>query len=141
MNTSSFVKLIEIKNLGDARGDLVSFESNKSIPFQIKRVYSLLNTIHSRGYHAHKELKQVLVCLSGKCTVILDNGFTKESVVLDSFNKGLLIEAMTWREMHEFSKDCVLLVLASEHYNEDDYIRDYQTFIKLVSNAQNTYAV
>jgi len=104
----------------------------KAVPFEIKRVYYIYRTAEgvSRGYHAHKKLKQVAICLSGMCRMILDDGRRRDEVWLNNPTKGLLIESMTWREMHDFSEDCVLLVLASEHYDENDYIRDYQQFIK-----------
>ena len=130
------IKLIEFPALGDDRGSLVSLESNKSIPFDIKRVYYIFGTQQgvARGFHAHKQLKQVAVCVTGKCRMVLDSGETKTDIWLDSATKGILIEDMTWREMHDFSDDCVLLVLASEHYDEADYIRNYDRFIEIVKN-------
>jgi len=134
----SQVKWISFQRLGDERGDLVALEigMEKAVPFDIKRVYYIYRTAEgvSRGYHAHKNLKQVAICLSGSCRMILDNGQERENVWLNNPTKGLLIESMTWREMHDFSDDCVLLVLASEHYSEADYIRDYEEFIRLISN-------
>lgn len=129
----SLNKLIDFPTLGDKRGSLVSLESNKSIPFDIKRVYYIFGTEQgaARGFHAHKQLKQVAVCVTGKCKMVLDNGKEKSEIWLDSPTKGVLIEDMVWREMHDFSDDCVLLVLASEHYDESDYIRDYSEFIKI----------
>lgn len=131
----SQVKWIDFQRLGDDRGDLVALEigMEKAVPFDIKRVYYIYRTAAgvSRGYHAHRKLKQVAICLSGSCRMILDNGREREDVWLNMPTKGLLIESMTWREMHDFSDDCVLLVLASEHYDESDYIRDYQKFISL----------
>jgi dTDP-4-dehydrorhamnose 3,5-epimerase-like enzyme len=130
----SLVKLIEFPSLGDKRGELISLEvgPEKTVPFDIRRVYYIYHTEEGvgRGYHAHKDLKQVAICVSGKCKMIIDNGHSREEVWLDTPTKGLLIESMVWREMHEFSYDCVLLVLASEHYDESDYIRDYQEFVK-----------
>lgn len=130
----SLIKWINFPALGDERGELVSLEIGleKTVPFDIKRVYYIYRTAEgvSRGYHAHKNLKQVAICVSGKCKMILDSGHNREEVWLDTPTKGLLIESMIWREMHEFSDDCVLLVLASEHYDESDYIRDYQEFVE-----------
>lgn len=125
---------IAFQSKGDDRGSLVALESAKNIPFEIKRVYYIFDTKSGvvRGLHAHQDLSQVMVCLKGSCRVVLDNGSTKEQVVLDSPNKGLLIDSMLWREMHDFSEDCVLLVLANEHYDESDYIRDYDEFIKFI---------
>ncbi|MEY8213985.1 MAG: FdtA/QdtA family cupin domain-containing protein [Colwellia sp.] len=129
----SLIELIDFPALGDKRGELISLEigQEKIIPFNIKRVYYIYSTAEgvSRGYHAHKDLKQVAICISGKCRMILDDGKHREEVWLDSPTKGLIIESMVWREMHDFSENCVLLVLASEHYDEADYIRDYQEFI------------
>lgn len=133
----SLVKWIDFQSLGDERGSLVAVEvgMDKAVPFDIKRVYYIYHTEKkvSRGYHAHKKLKQVAICVAGKCRMVLDDGKKREEVWLDSPTKGLVIEDMTWREMHDFSDDCVLLVLASEHYDETDYIRDYAEFLK-VSN-------
>lgn len=128
----SLKKLIDFDNLGDERGGLVSIEANKSIPFAIKRVYYIFATSSDkpRGFHAHKDLKQVAICVSGSCRFILDDGEQREEVILNSPTQGLIIESMTWREMHDFSKDCVLVVLASEYYAESDYIRDYEKFKK-----------
>lgn len=130
----SLVKLIDLNPLGDERGQLSVLEAQKNIPFPIKRVYYLTNMKPdvSRGFHAHKKLEQVAVCVAGKCSMLLDNGIDKESVLLDSPNKAIRIEPMVWHEMHDFSEDCVLLVLASEHYEECDYIRDYSDFIRMV---------
>lgn len=131
------VKWIEFQRLGDERGDLVALEigMEKAVPFDIKRVYYIYRTAEgvSRGFHAHKKLKQVAICLSGSCRMVLDNGLEREDVFLSNPTKGLLIESMTWREMHDFSEDCVLLVLASEHYDEADYIRNYDIFLEQVN--------
>lgn len=131
----NFVQWVDFPALGDDRGSLVALEGNKSVPFDIKRVYYLFGTQSgvARGFHAHKALKQVAVCVTGKCKMLLDNGTEKTEVWLDSPIKGVVIDPMVWHEMHEFSPDCVLLVLASEHYDESDYIRGYEGFIKVVS--------
>ncbi|WP_151829073.1 WxcM-like domain-containing protein [Acinetobacter radioresistens] len=129
----SLIKLIDLPSLGDQRGGLVAIESNQSIPFEIKRLYYIFNTTNqSRGFHAHIDLKQVAVCVKGSCRFILDNGYSREEVILSSPTQALYIEGLIWREMHDFSEDCILLVLASEHYDENDYIRDYQDFFKEV---------
>ncbi len=126
-----FYQLLNFSTLGDNRGSLVALESNKQIPFEIKRTYYIFGTKQdvSRGFHAHKNLSQVLICVSGSCQILLDDGNTKDEIVLNSPNQGLLIKNLIWREMHNFSTDCVLLVLASDYYNESDYIRDYNEFI------------
>ncbi len=128
-----YIELLNFKTLGDERGSLIALEENYNTPFAIKRVYYIFDTKSAvrRGYHAHQDLKQIAICVSGSCKFLLDDGSTKENVLLDSPNQGLLIEGLIWREMYDFSEDCVLLVLASEHYNEDDYIRDYDTFLKV----------
>ncbi|WP_445406885.1 WxcM-like domain-containing protein [Acinetobacter seifertii] len=130
----SLVKLINLPSFGDERGGLVAIESNHSIPFDVKRLYYIFNTSQKpRGFHAHIDLKQVAICLKGSCRFILDNGSTKEEVVLDNPTQGLVIEGLIWREMHDFSEDCVLLVLASEHFTEQDYIRNYNEFLRVVN--------
>lgn len=135
----SLIKWIDFKSLGDERGSLVALEigQEKELPFPIKRVYYIYRTADgvSRGYHAHRNLKQVAICVAGSCRMVLDNGIAREEAWMDCPTKGLLIESMIWREMHDFSSDCVLLVLASEHYDEDDYIRGYSDFIGRVNNA------
>ncbi|WP_347453122.1 WxcM-like domain-containing protein [Acinetobacter thermotolerans] len=128
----SLIQLIDLPNLSDERSGLVALESMGSIPFELKRIYYIFNNTQNypRGFHAHKRLKQIAICLHGKCRFILDNGYEKEEVILSSPLQGLLIDSLMWREMHDFSDDCVLLVLASEHYDESDYIRDYEEFLK-----------
>ena len=131
----SLINIIKFESLGDKRGLLVALEGNKSVPFDIKRVYYMCATEDgvSRGFHAHRNLKQIAVCLTGSCKFVLDNGKVKEEVILEGATNGLLIEDLMWREMHDFSSDCVLLVLASEHYDELDYIRDYDVFMQTVN--------
>jgi len=133
----SLIRWVDFPSLGDERGSLVAVEIgiDKAVPFNIKRVYYIYHTERkvARGFHAHKNLKQVAICISGRCRMVLDDGNEREEVWLDSPTKGLLIEDLVWREMHDFSDDCVLLVLASEHYDESDYIRDYSEFKLLAS--------
>ena len=131
----SLIQWTNFPPLGDDRGSLVALEAEKTVPFSIKRVYYIFGTQEgvARGFHAHHNLKQVAVCVTGKCRMILDDGKNREEEAwLDSPTKGLLIGDLIWREMHDFSEDCVLLVLASEHYDESDYIRDYQDFLNKV---------
>ena len=120
----------EFPLLGDERGSLVVLEAGSAVPFDIKRTYHIFGTKPGvgRGFHAHKQLRQLAVCVSGKCRMLLDDGVTITNVWLDSPCKGILIEPMVWHEMHEFSSDCVLLVLASDLYDEADYIRVYGDF-------------
>jgi dTDP-4-dehydrorhamnose 3,5-epimerase-like enzyme len=128
----ALVNFVDLPLIGDKRGSIVAVEAEKSIPFEVKRVYYIFGTQPgvSRGFHSHINLQQLAICVSGKCRMLLDDGSNKESVWLDKPNLGLLIGNNIWREMHDFSEDCVLLVLASEHYDESDYIRDYDIFLK-----------
>lgn len=132
------MKLINFSELGDERGSLVALECNKHIPFCINRVYYIFGTKAgvARGFHAHRNLKQVAVCIVGSCKFSLDDGKSKQEVILDSPTTGLLIDNLVWREMHDFSSDCVLLVFADAHYNEDDYIRNYQQFLEEVNGKK-----
>ena len=128
------IKLIPLQSHGDERGSLVSLEEFKPIPFAIKRVYYLFNTENKvrRGFHAHKKLKQVAIVLKGSCRLLLDDGKEKVVVFLDNPAQGLFIESFIWREIYDFSEDCVLMVLADSIYDESDYVRDYDEFLKNV---------
>lgn len=132
-------KLLDFKTLGDERGSLIAIEEGYNAPFQIKRVYYIFDTKEGveRGFHAHINLKQIAIAVKGSCTFVLDDGNKKEEIKLTNPNQGLFIEGLIWREMKNFSADCVLVVLASEHYDEGDYIRDYQVFKKEVKNGKN----
>jgi len=129
------VKLIPLQTHGDDRGSLVALEEGYNIPFQIKRVYYIFNTKKGvmRGFHAHKNLKQVAIAVRGSCKFKLDNGTDSVEVLLNDPAQGLLIESFIWREMYDFSEDCVLMVLADSHYDENDYVRDYNAFLNLVA--------
>jgi dTDP-4-dehydrorhamnose 3,5-epimerase-like enzyme len=133
------IKILNFNIIGDERGSLVAIEQLKDIPFEIKRVYYIWGTEKEfvRGKHAHTQLEQVLICVSGSCKIRLDNGKEKQIVELKDKNQGLLIGTMIWREMFDFSEDCVLLVLASEYYYEKEYIRDYNEFLEEVKNGKN----
>ncbi|WP_413498578.1 sugar 3,4-ketoisomerase [Buttiauxella gaviniae] len=124
------INIIELQKHGDERGALVSLEYQKNIPFEIKRVYYIFDTQEKviRGYHAHKRLKQIAICIKGECKFLLDNGVERISINLNEPSQGLLIESFIWREMYDFSPDCVLLILADEVYDEADYVRDYDSF-------------
>lgn len=121
---------------GDERGQLISLEEGNDIPFSIKRVYFMYDTIPGvvRGKHAHKSLQQILVCIHGSCKVLLDNGREKKVVPLEKPYEGLYVSNDMWREMYDFSEGAVLMVFASEFYDESDYIRDYDTFLKYVDS-------
>jgi WxcM-like, C-terminal. len=116
---------------GDERGQLIALEEFKDIPFRIKRVYYMYDTAEGvvRGCHAHKNLQQILVCIHGRCKIKLDNGEESEIIPLEKPYEGLFVSNAMWREMFDFSKDAVLVVLASELYDESDYIRDYDEFL------------
>lgn len=122
---------------GDERGQLVALEEKKDIPFEIKRVYYIYDTLEGvrRGFHAHRNLEQILVCVHGSCKILLDNGTEKETVLLDKPYEGLYISNNIWREMYDFSPDAVLLVLASSLYDEADYIRDYDQFLEFIGKG------
>jgi len=128
------IKIVKLEEHGDSRGTLIALEQMKNVPFEIKRVYYMYNTGPGvrRGFHAHKQLKQILICVKGSCKILIDDGTEKAEVSLDEPNKGLIIESHLWREMFDFSEDAVLMVLASELYDEADYIRNYDDFIKYV---------
>ena len=121
---------------GDDRGQLVALEEAKDIPFKIKRVYYMYDTGEGviRGFHSHKCLEQILICIHGSCKILLDNGTEKETVVLDKPYEGLYVSNDMWREMFDFSPDAVLMVLASELYDEADYIRNYDDFLEYVNS-------
>lgn len=127
--------LLNIKTHGNNDvGYLSFFELNKDIPFEIKRIYY---TYHvpigtKRGMHAHKELQQVLWCPYGEIEVILDDGKEKKSYILDSPEKALLVLKGYWRDMYWIKEESVLCVAASDYYNENDYIREYDEFLKYV---------
>ncbi len=125
---------------GDERGQLIALEEWKDIPFQIKRVYYMYDTEHgvTRGCHAHKSLEQILVCIHGNCKIKLDNGTDTKVIPLEKPYEGLYVSNSMWREMYDFSKDAVLLVLASELYDESDYIRNYDEFRKHVEKVTGT---
>ena len=123
---------------GDDRGQLVALEEFKDIPFRIKRVYYMYDTSAgvTRGFHAHKCLQQILICIHGSCKIHLDDGNDTAEVVLDKPYEGLYLSNNVWREMYDFSDDAVLMVLASEYYDENDYIRNYHDFLKFVREEQ-----
>ena len=133
------LSVLNFKIHGDDRGSLIAIENQKDYPFDVKRVYYIFDTLPKvrRGFHAHKNLQQILICVSGSCKVHLDNGLGETTeVLLDNPAKGLYISADMWREMHDFSIGAVLLVLASEYYDEKDYIRDYDEFVKYVKEKR-----
>lgn len=130
------MSIYEHKVLGDHRGKLVALESTTGIPFEIKRVFYIYGTQPNipRGQHAHHAIQQYIIAVSGSCKVTLDNGKEKKTHDLNAPHIGLFQDALVWGEMHDFSDNCVLLVLASDHYDESDYIRDYNKFLERVTS-------
>ncbi len=128
------IKKYSLQQHGDERGHLVALEEKIDVPFEIKRVYYMFDTRPGvvRGMHAHKSLEQLLVCVHGSVKILLDNGREKETVILDNPYEGLYVANNMWREMSEFTEGAVLMVFASKYYDEDDYIRDYDEFLKFV---------
>lgn len=124
----------EHRILGDHRGKLVAIEGQQDVPFEVKRVFYIYGTQPDvpRGQHSHHQTRQYLIAVNGSCKVTLDDGKQKITYDLNQSNIGLLQDALVWGTMHDFTSDCVLLVLASEHYDEADYIRDYEEFLRLV---------
>ncbi|HEY1845572.1 MAG TPA: FdtA/QdtA family cupin domain-containing protein [Buttiauxella sp.] len=136
------INIIPLQAHGDDRGSLIALEEEHNIPFEIKRVYYMFNTKEGvrRGLHAHRRLKQVAIAMRGSCRFVLDNGKERVEILLDNPAQGLLIDSCMWREMYDFSEDCVLMVLADSHYDENDYIRDYDQFLeeKVTENASTS---
>lgn len=128
------IKIVNFEEHTDSRGALVVIEGKKIIPFDIRRVYYMYDTQlgEIRGKHAHKSLQQILICVHGSCKLLLDDGYDKQIVELTNPAEGVYISNNMWREMFDFSSDAVLMVLASELYDEKDYIRDYGEFLKFV---------
>jgi dTDP-4-dehydrorhamnose 3,5-epimerase-like enzyme len=128
-------RIIDLPKITDPRGNLSFIEGGRHIPFEIKRVFYLYDvpTGEDRGAHAHKKLHQFLICLSGSFDVLLDDGYEKQSVHLNRPWKGLHIPPMIWASEVNFDPGSVCLVLASDLYDESDYIRDYQEFLRLAN--------
>lgn len=128
------INIIDLPKITDPRGNLTVAEGDSIVPFDIKRAYWVYDVPggESRGGHAHKRLKQLVVALSGSFTVTLDNGRERSTVLLNHPWQGLVIDTNTWRTLDDFSSGAVCLVLASDHFEEDDYIYDYDEFLKYV---------
>jgi hypothetical protein len=131
-NNLDEIELLDIPTINDARGNLAVIEKD-ILPYPIKRVYYLFDVPSDsfRGGHAHKEQLEFLIALSGSFTVTLDNGQSKKSFLLNKPNKGLLLPTGIWRELEDFSSGAICLVLSSDEFEEDDYIRDYRSFKNL----------
>ncbi len=140
-------KAISVKNSGyinlklvhDQRdGNLVIMEALRDVPFDIKRIYyitNLENSISVRGKHAHRKLEQVIFCLQGSFTLGLDDGKAQQKLLMNKVNVGVRLGKMLWHTMEDFSSGCVLLVVASDYYDEADYVRDYEEFTRLASQS------
>jgi len=130
--------IIELPKITDPRGNLTFIEGKRHIPFEIKRVYYLYGVPGGavRGRHAHKDLEQLMIAISGSFDVVLDDGYERKRFHLDRSYLGLYIPPMIWRELDNFSPASVCLVLASQKYDESDYYRDYDEFIKAVRGEQ-----
>lgn len=131
------VRLIQLPEICDLRGALSFGEFESHLPFAPKRYFLIYNVPNKdvRGEHAHRELEQLLVCVKGSCRVVVDDGVNRAEVSLDAPNLALHIPPMVWGIQYKYSSDAVLLVLASDKYKAEDYIRDYDEFLQLVSAA------
>ena len=131
-------KIIKLPVNKHSSGNLISLSSLNEIPFTIERFYTiyLTNSNEPRGFHAHKNLKQAIFCINGSVDIYLDDGFTKSTITLDDPTKCLLIEKPIWREMLNFTENCILNVLCDQPYNSNDYIRNYDNFLKLIKNEK-----
>ena len=120
-------------------GALTFLEATRDIPFEIKRVYYVYNVEREarRGFHAHRNLEQYLLCVHGSCTILMDDGDEKQEIILSDPGEGLYVGPGVWHEMYNFSPGAVLLVLASDFYDESDYIREYDAFIDYKQKGAN----
>lgn len=136
------IELIQLRTHGDARGQLIALEQERNVPFDIRRVYYLFATrqdVH-RGQHAHRNLRQLVVALHGSVRFLADDGHGPVEVLLDDPARGLLLGGMVWRDLYDFSADCVLMVLADQCYDADDYILDYDEFLREVAGLRRQEA-
>lgn len=129
--------LVELNVIGDERGSLIALESGSNIEFDIRRCYYIFDTKSGvrRGFHAHKSLRQLLVCVSGSCKIFLDDGVETREYCLNSPSLGLYVTGLVWREMYDFSEGCVLMVLADQYYDESDYVRNYREFLQMANRG------
>jgi dTDP-4-dehydrorhamnose 3,5-epimerase-like enzyme len=131
------IERIQLQQHGDSSGMLIALEEDRNVPFVIRRVYYIFatqNDVH-RGRHAHRHLHQLAVAVRGSVTFLLDDGSGPVEVVLDDPSQGLMLGRMVWRELYDFSEDCVLMVLADQLYDQSDYITNYDDFLREVSGA------
>ena len=135
-NRINLCKFFDFPQIKDSRGNLTFIESSIHTPFKIERVYFLSNMPANaeRGGHAHKSLHQIIIPISGTFDIHLDDGINKKSLRLDRNDKGFYLCPFIWREINAFSEGAVCLVLASDYFEEEDYFRDYNTFINFIQN-------
>jgi dTDP-4-dehydrorhamnose 3,5-epimerase-like enzyme len=135
-NKLSKCEIINLPLINDQRGNLTFIEENRHIPFRIKRIYYLYDVPgeETRGGHAHKSLQQFIIAVSGSFDVVVDDGLNKKRFHLSRADYGLYIPTMLWRDLENFSQSAVCLVLASEYYKNEDYIRDYNEFKNSINN-------
>ena len=131
-------RLLDFKDLGDERGKLVVIEGEHDIPFEIKRVFYIYGSDPNvvRGQHANKQTEFVLVNVSGKSKVRVTDGVSEYIVELNKPMQGIYIPKMIWKDMYDFSPDSVLLVITNTHYNKEEYIRDYNEYLKIMGIKQ-----
>lgn len=123
--------ITKLKHISDSRGKLIVFEKNNNLSFDLKRTYFIFSKSNiDRGFHAHFNTNQLLVCLKGSVTLFLDDGSNKSSFRLNSSDEAIFIPKMVWHYMADASDDCIMTVMADQLYEESDYIRDYNNFIK-----------
>ena len=132
MHVKDVCKVLEFPDLGDERGKLVVVEGEDSVPFEIKRIFYIYGSDDTvkRGQHANRESEFVLINVSGTSKVRIDNGHSEAIIELDRPRMGLYIPKMVWKDMYDFSEDSVLLVIASTHYDGNEYIRDYNSYLE-----------
>ena len=137
MSIKDQYKILEFGDLGDERGKLVVVEGAMDIPFEIKRVFYIYGSDNQviRGQHANRDSEFVLINVSGSSKVRVDNGFEEEIIELNRPRMGLYLPTMVWKDMYDFSEDSVLLVLANTHYDGNEYIRDYDEYLKEVGGS------
>lgn len=138
MSIKDQYKILEFGDMGDERGKLVVVEGAMDIPFEIKRVFYIYGSDSSviRGQHANRDSEFVLINVSGSSKVRVDNGFEEEIIELNRPRMGLYLPTMVWKDMYDFSEDSVLLVLANTHYDGNEYIRDYDEYLKEVGGSR-----
>lgn len=133
------IQELPFNTMGDERGFLIAFEENNNVPFDIKRVFYIFGTQNYvvRGNHANRKTKFLLISISGSCKVKTNDGTVEKIHTLKNPETGLFLDKMVWKEMYDFSDDCILLVMASEYYDPNEYIKDYAEFLKVIKNVQD----